>query len=140
MSLFYVVSFCFFFLMIRRPPRSTRTDTLFPYTTLFRSELGPLLGADRHGVHDLLRAASGGDLGTLHVRADPQEPPRDAARHGVGGDQGLAPPRLATDAERGAVGALVARGVDVPRPDAADRFPGEHREHGAAHPDRKSGG
>src|SRR3546814_1365021 len=30
----------FFFLMIRRPPRSTRTDTLFPYTTLFRSALG----------------------------------------------------------------------------------------------------
>src|SRR3546814_6479972 len=29
-----------FFLMIRRPPRSTRTDTLFPYTTLFRSRLG----------------------------------------------------------------------------------------------------
>src|SRR3546814_2366478 len=27
----------FFFFMIRRPPRSTRTDTLFPYTTLFRS-------------------------------------------------------------------------------------------------------
>src|SRR3546814_18071643 len=26
--------------MIRRPPRSTRTDTLFPYTTLFRSDLG----------------------------------------------------------------------------------------------------
>src|SRR3546814_3298409 len=32
-----VLSFFFFFLMIRRPPRSTRTDTLFPYTTLFRS-------------------------------------------------------------------------------------------------------
>src|SRR3546814_4361892 len=31
-----VVILCFF-LMIRRPPRSTRTDTLFPYTTLFRS-------------------------------------------------------------------------------------------------------
>src|SRR3546814_8879577 len=29
--------FFFLFLMIRRPPRSTRTDTLFPYTTLFRS-------------------------------------------------------------------------------------------------------
>src|SRR3546814_6251571 len=29
---------CCFFLMIRRPPRSTRTDTLFPYTTLFRSD------------------------------------------------------------------------------------------------------
>src|SRR3546814_8625078 len=34
--------------MIRRPPRSTRTDTLFPYTTLFRSELQRLLeGGDR---------------------------------------------------------------------------------------------
>src|SRR3546814_13841810 len=31
----------FFFLMIRRPPRSTRTDTLFPYTTLFRSSVRP---------------------------------------------------------------------------------------------------
>src|SRR3546814_19116023 len=29
-----------FFLMIRLPPRSTRTDTLFPYTTLFRSRMG----------------------------------------------------------------------------------------------------
>src|SRR3546814_18393764 len=35
----YVV-FIFFVLMIRRPPRSTRTDTLFPYTTLFRSPVG----------------------------------------------------------------------------------------------------
>src|SRR3546814_1273309 len=32
----------FFFLMIRRPPRSTRTDTLFPYTTLFRSADYPI--------------------------------------------------------------------------------------------------
>src|SRR3546814_10946362 len=33
------LSVFFFFLMLRRPPRSTRTDTLFPYTTLFRSAL-----------------------------------------------------------------------------------------------------
>src|SRR3546814_20079787 len=33
----WFLSFSIFFLMIRRPPRSTRTDTLFPYTTLFRS-------------------------------------------------------------------------------------------------------
>src|SRR3546814_8433912 len=33
------------FLMIRRPPRSTRTDTLFPYTTLFRSFL------ESQGIH-----------------------------------------------------------------------------------------
>src|SRR3546814_19136975 len=43
--------FDLFFLMIRRPPRSTRTDTLFPYTTLFRSVLHRhLLG--RFGVLD----------------------------------------------------------------------------------------
>src|SRR3546814_12730639 len=39
-----VMCLLFFFLIIRRPPRSTRTDTLFPYTTLFRSGLG--LGLD----------------------------------------------------------------------------------------------
>src|SRR3546814_9073338 len=39
-------SVCVFFLMIRRPPGSTRTDTLFPYTTLFRSQKrrGELIG------------------------------------------------------------------------------------------------
>src|SRR3546814_19638412 len=35
--IFMLVFVFFFFLMIRRPPRSTRPDTLFPYTTLFRS-------------------------------------------------------------------------------------------------------
>src|SRR3546814_6430810 len=35
----------FVFLMIRRPPRSTRTDTLFPYTTLFRAGADPRLPA-----------------------------------------------------------------------------------------------
>src|SRR3546814_4470410 len=43
--------------MIRRPPRSTRTDTLFPYTTLFRSPAGargarPGCGGDRRGARD----------------------------------------------------------------------------------------
>src|SRR3546814_13493968 len=53
LCLFYMVflvclfiTSCFFFLMIRRPPRSTRTDTLFPYTTLFRS-----VGANRQHDH-----------------------------------------------------------------------------------------
>src|SRR3546814_1188550 len=35
-----IFMYLIFFLMIRRPPRSTRTDTLFPYTTLFRSSWG----------------------------------------------------------------------------------------------------
>src|SRR3546814_18552180 len=45
---------CLFFLMIRRPPRSTLTDTLFPYTTLFRSHLDGEVGVvrDRRGRRD----------------------------------------------------------------------------------------
>src|SRR3546814_8505969 len=43
------MSLFFFVLMIRRPPRSTRTDTLFPYTTLFRS---PDLGRSADRLHD----------------------------------------------------------------------------------------
>src|SRR3546814_6665845 len=49
-------SVTFLFLMIRRPPRSTRTDTLFPYTTLFRSDADDVLvtidRALREGGHD----------------------------------------------------------------------------------------
>src|SRR3546814_18780497 len=53
-------SFIVFFLMIRRPPRSTRTDTLFPYTTLFRS---PCEARNRKEAafvrgHNRLKAAS----------------------------------------------------------------------------------
>src|SRR3546814_12853015 len=44
---------CVFFLMRRRPPRSTRTDTLFPYTTLFRS-----LCADQRSCRRLFRRGS----------------------------------------------------------------------------------
>src|SRR3546814_10068339 len=47
----HVYSCALFFLLIRRPPRSTRTDTLFPYTTLFRSEaLGVALMASTVGT------------------------------------------------------------------------------------------
>src|SRR3546814_14228286 len=48
----------FFFLMIRRPPSSTRTDTLFPYTTLFRS----LLSRTRAGRRPSARASDDGGL------------------------------------------------------------------------------
>src|SRR3546814_15846387 len=56
--------------MIRRPPRSTRTDTLFPYTTLFRSE-----GPPAHIVHDIEVRAD--DIGVV---AEP-----DHARNGKAG-------------------------------------------------------
>src|SRR3546814_15398811 len=54
MSIAHVSRSCFFFLMIRRPPRSTRTDTLFPYTTLFRSHLHAENGANAATRHKLL--------------------------------------------------------------------------------------
>src|SRR3546814_678048 len=43
----------FFFLMIRRPPRSTRTNTLFPYTTLFRSGVALLMFLSSNGLVSL---------------------------------------------------------------------------------------
>src|SRR3546814_8491994 len=58
---------CCFFLMIRRPPRSTRTDTLFPYTTLFRSlggeaqrEFGRIAPAEDHHARRLVARGDGG--------------------------------------------------------------------------------
>src|SRR3546814_15525892 len=47
----------FFFLMLRRHPRSTRTDTLFPYTTLFRSQAGAGPKPRPQRLHRLLVAA-----------------------------------------------------------------------------------
>src|SRR3546814_11391700 len=58
----------FFFLMIRRPPRSTRTDTLFPYTTLFRSGGGGPAGGGR-------RVAGRGLVGARVVGARLTLPP-----------------------------------------------------------------
>src|SRR3546814_11431451 len=70
-----VYGVCFVcFLMIRRPPRSTRTDTLFPYTTLFRSR-----GDDADGEQESRRADRSDD--TL-----PQGEVRRPGSHQVGGD------------------------------------------------------
>src|SRR3546814_9100431 len=49
----FVLNWFVFFLMIRRPPRSTRTDTLFPYPTLFRSE-GQVHGGVAQGIGQAL--------------------------------------------------------------------------------------
>src|SRR3546814_16122845 len=62
-----VFSSLVFFLMIRRPPRSTRTDTLFPYTTLFRSEI-----ISRHLHHGPVAGLDEGDVGGLHPRLHQQ--------------------------------------------------------------------
>src|SRR3546814_11052284 len=69
----------FFFLMIRRPPRSTRTDTLFPYTTLFRSEMIAAAGLEHPGQlgpHHLVRRVSLTEIrlfSQLHIFLEPGE-------------------------------------------------------------------
>src|SRR3546814_9788607 len=81
----------FFFLMIRRPPRSTRTDTLFPYTTLFRSAPGgaprPVGSAEGHLRHRHARRGHqradphGAAHRPLEVRRHPHPPPHRSEEH-----------------------------------------------------------
>src|SRR3546814_4984363 len=56
--------------MIRRPPRSTRTDTLFPYTTLFRSDLGLQGRVLEDGLDHQVAAR---EVGRVGGRLDPAE-------------------------------------------------------------------
>src|SRR3546814_9017425 len=65
MLIFHVLTMLCF-LMIRRPPRSTRTDTLFPYTTLFRS-----LGVFQDRVHRRPDGVAGGTVQTPEEAACP---------------------------------------------------------------------
>src|SRR3546814_20667549 len=101
--------------MIRRPPRSTRTDTLFPYTTLFRS-LVPLDG-------DPVPAAT---LGVVKgFVGEPVELLEIARRPHLGDPDARGHQPLAHDL------AMVARGNPAP-----DAF-GETGEDDALHPDRQ---
>src|SRR3546814_15621037 len=94
----------FFCLMIRRPPRSTRTDTLFPYTTLFRSRRA---GQSAFG-HQISRSDAGWAVGrcqaglggeSTHVGVTPGAPSaipatanqRNHAPTGRGGLHGMRP-------------------------------------------------
>src|SRR3546814_1491640 len=63
-----------FFLMIRRPPRSTRTGTLFPYTTLFRSDHMPCVGREGEGHRMCLLQGLHGHVGQ-GSRVDPDRRP-----------------------------------------------------------------
>src|SRR3546814_14935799 len=60
----------FFFLRIRQPPISTRTDTLFPYTTLFRSALGRLVVEDDEVADILIEVAHAAIIFVAFERAD----------------------------------------------------------------------
>src|SRR3546814_11466455 len=62
------LSYFFFFLMTRRPPRSTRSDTRFPYTTLFRSGYSSMYYYNNAYVRNQAFAAQGYTV--LSVRSE----------------------------------------------------------------------
>src|SRR3546814_12420253 len=64
---YFIYSMFFFFLMIRRPPRSTRTDTLFPYTTLFRSWAGLARLPAALALLRRMEAATGGQVSSFEL-------------------------------------------------------------------------
>src|SRR3546814_13008583 len=70
MSRLCLAMYSFFFLMILRPPRSTRTDTLFPHTTLFRSTINHLAVSPGHrtrGLGQRLVEAASADMKRVGV-------------------------------------------------------------------------
>src|SRR3546814_14900220 len=87
--------------MIRRPPRSTRTATLFPYATLFRSQLGRVVGVAEPGggaeIEYRTRLGIAGDRHRLDVASlqavdDPRQGPRrpQGIDHGKDAEEGEA--------------------------------------------------
>src|SRR3546814_18859148 len=92
--------------MIRRPPRSTRTDTLFPYTTLFRSLLlTPSAAADRNLANEGVEPAQVVNVGDTMYDATLFY--RDRARR---------PASLPTDADSGFVLATIHRAENTDDP------------------------
>src|SRR3546814_17201006 len=73
--LFSLFVIFFFFLMIRRPPRSTRTDTLFPYTTLFRSPATNGLPPVQAALVSILLFASAGEQNGTTPTSDRRRAP-----------------------------------------------------------------
>src|SRR3546814_9433761 len=71
--------------MIRRPPRSTRTDTLFPYTTLFRSPLATRPARSRRQLHGRGAQGLNGDASAIGARQPGQLTELDALLPKVAG-------------------------------------------------------
>src|SRR3546814_2121693 len=115
MILWYCIVYtnCFFLLMRRRPPRSTRTDTLFPYTTLFRSHPQPSPGARRGGLALPRRSAGATDATSGRAPAAGNRRLRRAARSGASGMRQLRYPARALygDYLRSAADIAVGLGV-----------------------------
>src|SRR3546814_19961999 len=108
--LWFVFLVIFFFLMIRRPPRSTRTDTLFPYTTLFRSQL-----RGRQNESDAHSDCEGRRIWICHVT--------DKNKDAGGSEHGRCPTLIAVRNKAGT--SKRKKGAAHPKDDVADVF---HRD------------
>src|SRR3546814_20964451 len=98
----YCTVYCCF-LMIRRPPRSTRTDTLFPYTTLFRSRGDAQADASPEAVQPDGQTGEGVQAQAIEP-GDAPKPARNPRRR-------KAPVADAPDAEQAAAGRPRGRGA-----------------------------
>src|SRR3546814_20772385 len=107
-----------FFVMIRRPPRSTRTDTLFPCTTLFRSPVTAVSSSFRYGAtamhassihHKILTIPGIHNSGPTHWQSLWEQKLPDSERVDLGAwddpdqDEGVAPIADAIHAQRAPV-------------------------------------
>src|SRR3546814_11193573 len=100
--------------MIRRPPRSTRTDTLFPYTTLFRSKVMAVIGKVKHAQQVV-------DSGIDMIVAQGHD---GGGQNSPIGTFSLIP--LVVDAVGDRVPVIGAGGISDGRGDAAAMMLGEH--------------
>src|SRR3546814_12599508 len=120
----------FFFLMIRRPPRSTRTDTLFPYTTLFRSHAeaqaegiarvdladGLVVEGLVHVFRQMEEIAEVGEKDRRVVWIEDRDARLDAVKHGTGGKLAFQAVGVEIDVEGSFAGRrLVAKIADEAR-------------------------
>src|SRR3546814_8029321 len=120
--------------MIRRPPRSTRTDTLFPYRTLFRSRRQCFRLAGCNGEAGYLIEPPALPYGRCGLRAEDgiEPPPRTlidghsaqasgptSARHRIGMEQiiAIAPPHIHEHVASPGHGAIFRCPPSIPRPD-----------------------
>src|SRR3546814_18452721 len=81
--------------MIRRPPRSTRTDTLFPYTTLFRSARRGVLNRQQSSAAPFAAEAK-----ALSEAQDAEQERRDPSDHLISGQEGDGQGRFSHQHER----------------------------------------
>src|SRR3546814_680194 len=119
----------FFFLMFRRPPRSTRTDTLFPDTTLFRSWIDPALERVRRDPRllEILAPLLGGDLKQI-INQLHWKPPGARAEFGFHQDSRSRRPRGAyRDLARSYVQTGIAVDPQSAENGAVVMVPGSHR-------------